>query len=396
MAENEIPEYLSVFRYQTWFRPHVAIEGLDPFPVEKAMPIPLGQPGNWVLRLFLGKGPVSVELPQECSVFFEHGEEEYPVFTTPSIGPKGAGLFLKTGANQLKVDSDSALFLVDVLLFETAQANWLPHYGTEQPTVDEKGVTDPGPLWKAVDARLSLVKQYAEIIIGAYALYQYPLVWQRLACARYVTCVTAEPQSCRLQAPLDFDNYVPFTLKVGARCANGALSDGVRAKANMLFKTDLHMPFLILQQTLWQKDVNLRFLQEFWIIELLAQKRWRDPEPDLELERLIHDVDALVCASFPGKADYLQKRIGRLVDKPSLQVKIRAYLTTLGVQFDDSLIARARHLRNQLAHGVNVSTDEVRDVETFFRLLPWSAMHKELEHAGIFLEEKPYEPPKEP
>ena len=388
MTQQEIPEYRSVFRYQTWFRPYVAIEGLAPFPVAKALPIPLGQPGTRVLRLFLGRGPVSIELPSDCSVFFEQGQEEYPVFTTPSIGPKGASLMLKTGASQLNVDSDSALFLVDVLLFEAAPANWLPYYGTEQPTVDEKGTTVFGPLWKAVERRLSLARQYAEIIIGAYALYQYPLVWQRLACARYVTCVTAEPQSCQLQTPVDFDNYVPFTLKVGARCVNGRFSDGLSAKANMLFNTDLHMPFFILQQTLWQKDVNLRFLQEFWIIESLAQKRWQAPEPDLELETLIRDVDALLCASFPNKSDYLRRRIGRLIDKPSLQDKMRVYLTALGVEFDDSLLARARRLRNELAHGVNVSRDEVRDVETLFRVLPWDAMRKELEHAGIFLDEK--------
>jgi hypothetical protein len=287
--------------------------------------------------------------------------------------------------------------MVDILLFEEAQQNWLPHYDTEQPTLDEQqGTASPGPLHKAIEERLSMARKYAEFIIGAYALYQYPLVWQRLACAQYVTCVTAEPQSCRLQAPLDFDNYVPFTLKVGTRCANGAFSDGVSARANMLFNTDLHMPFLILQQTLWQKDVNLRFLQEFWIIELLAQKRWRKPKPDLAIERLLRDVDALVIAHFPDESDYLHKRIGRLMDKPSLQDKIRAYLTALGVKFDDSLLVRARRLRNQLAHGVNVSRYEVRGVETFFRQLPWSAMRKELENAGIFLKEKPSESPNAP
>jgi hypothetical protein len=297
----------------------------------------------------------------------------------------------------LKADADSALFLVDVLLFEAAQANWLPYYGTEQPTWDEKeGTSVPGPLHKAIEERLSLARQYAEIAIGAYALYQYPLVWQRLACARYITCVTAEPQSCQLQAPLDFDNYVPFTLKVGARCTNGALSDGVKAKANMLFKTDLHMPFLMLQQTLWQKDVNLRFLQEFWIIELLAQKRWRKPAPDIEVQKLLRDVNALVCEQFPNKSEYLSERIGRLIDKPSLQDKIIAYLTALGVVFDDSLIACARRLRNHLSHGVTVSRDEVRSVEASFRLLPWIVIRKELESAGIFLEEKSPEPPMAP
>ena len=176
MENNQESNWPLVFRQRAWFRPHVALEDLPPFPTDRIDAVQARASNTWEVKALIGKGPVKYELPLTYHVYFEHGEDPYPSFQCPSIGPRGAAALIRSIPTEIDVDENSGLFLVEVALVQAAPSDWAEKYEAEMAASSKTGCLPQGPTMDMVSKYVSLSRQYLDIIVGTYALYQYPLV----------------------------------------------------------------------------------------------------------------------------------------------------------------------------------------------------------------------------
>jgi len=218
-----------VVRQQAWFRSFVESEALAGFPLAIVNSVAL-QPINVIrARVLIGRGALNHELPPEFSPWFGHGEEPYPVLQCPSIGPRGAGLFGRTKTSSLTASDQEAVCLIEVS-----------------------------------------VVQRLEQAIDLYTLYQYPVVWEPVGVWPLVAFVNLETQTLQQITTMTPDNFIPFRLNAKDKVKDGFLVDDGLVEWHRLESNDLHIPLVLFQRALWQKNLQVRFLEMFWVIGLAA------------------------------------------------------------------------------------------------------------------------------
>ena len=168
-------------RQQAWFRAHVAPDGLPPFSSKHAnalSPLPVG---SFRARVLIGRGPVEHELTPEVLFWFEHGEQEYPTFQCPSIGPSGAGLKVSSRPRTILATEQDVLCLIEISVVQPVGPEF--HRQFEESTAENLDNTSAEAVKKWRDEALA----WLERAIGLYALYQYPIVWEPLAVTDSIT-----------------------------------------------------------------------------------------------------------------------------------------------------------------------------------------------------------------
>jgi hypothetical protein len=69
-------------------------------------------------RVLVGRGPVEHELTPEFLLWFEHGELEYPIFQSPSIGPPNAALKLSSRPRKIVATADEVVSMIEISLVQ--------------------------------------------------------------------------------------------------------------------------------------------------------------------------------------------------------------------------------------------------------------------------------------
>ena len=413
MESNQDSNWPLVFRQRAWFRPHVVVDDLPPFPTDGIDTIQVTAPNTWGAKLPIGRGPVTYQLPATYQLHFEHGEEPYPSFMCPSTGPSGAALLGEAARRNVSVHKDSALFLVEFTLVRAAPSTWVEQYDAEMEAYSKTGGPRQGPMIDLLWNPLSLSRRCLDMIVGAYSLYQYPLVWELLTRSQEIIHVDLENGSFKAKSPIDSDNFVPFLLRADDKIVCGRLADAVGGNLDELFQLDMHLPLVLLQQNLWQKDLRLRFLTQFWIMEHLSHKH-ADGKSNPEVRSFVEKLEQVVKQQFPEHADFFRKKKGSLIN-PSLADIIVRYCDDLGISTDERLVQQAavvvnlvsgnvgaegerisplkrliRHaimVRNRLSHGGEAVAKEVAGLELLIRELARRMIRKEVETAGVVLQE---------
>ena len=193
------------------------------------------------------------DLTPEFLFWFEHGEEDYPVFQSPSIGPSGAALKVTSKPRRVVASADEALGVIEISLVQ-------PVHRVVPSAVQEaepRGDTPDAPA-ATVRRWLSEAKAWFEQTVGLYALYQYPIVWEPLEVHPVVGFVDLEAQTFQMAA-IEPDDFIPFRLSVEGKVQDGHLVDGGLVDFSRLADCGLHFPLFLLQRALWQRNVQLRF-----------------------------------------------------------------------------------------------------------------------------------------
>jgi hypothetical protein len=377
---------LLVLRQQAWFRPFVEVGDLPLFPTGDITRVRLQDLGKPYLRLIVGKGPVSHALPALFTAYFEHGEKDYPTFECPGIGPPGSALMASPDAKTVEASEEQALLLADVVVVYPVAPEWLDQFEHEEITAGEGGMPCFGANNRLVVQQLSALREILDVAIGAYALYQYPVVWRPIAHTYDVLVLDPSEKSYKNKTPFNLDNFVPCMLRLAPKLDGANLKDAVGRNLGALAGMGLHVPFLLLQETLWQDNINMRFIHEFWILEHLVSMHGRELKPDPAIEEFAHSLEAVVGQQFPSFLGHFKSRKGALI-QPTLTQKLSAYAKDRGFEFDEKIFVRAKQLRNEISHGEKVDSDEITYVETFFRELVWRMVRTEMEARGVTLRE---------
>jgi hypothetical protein len=282
-----------VVRQQAWFRPLLDLQDVSPFPVDEIDAVPLHPASAFRARVLLGRGPVERDLAPEFFIWFEHGVQEYPVFESPSIGPKGAALKFSSKPRSLTASVDEALGLIEISLIQPVHESFREQYEAEQQPHAQGG---PGAI---VRGWLREAKKWLEQAVGLYALYQYSVVWEPLGVHHLVGFVDLKTQTFHGSSIIEPDNFIPFRLNPAARLKGGQLADDGLIDFPRLADCALHFPLFLLQRALWQTNVQLRFLETFLLLDYLTgQSEIEDPSRT-QRERLYEIIETCVRRDHP-------------------------------------------------------------------------------------------------
>ena len=377
MPDSRITSVCLVLRSQIWFRASVRLDTLTPFNVKAMNEFAFPNPGSINLRCLIGRGPCDYEIGAAARFHFDHGEEAYPVFSWPSVGPKGAGLHASTFQRKLVLDRETAVFCLEA--------------STSIPADPELFNRTPDLLTEAdkilITECLTKIQNIVHSLAGAYSLYQYPLVWDFIDERHQWTLINLDTRTGKaaFEQPKT-DNWVPFKLDVGAKIDGaGLLRDGIAEAFGQLLKEHLKQPFIFLKDSMWHTDIRTRFLLQFWIIEHYADKYTHKLPPSENLEKFVQDLEAIVNDKFPSFADYFKRRKGDLT-RLTLSQKVEATFQTMRIKYDDKLFKRAKAVRDCLSHASEHDENELIEMELYVRELVRHLIRRDLELQGIFLD----------
>jgi hypothetical protein len=188
---------------------------------------------------------------------------------------------------------------------------------------------------------------------------------------------------------LPADNHIPFRLRVNEKLREGHLVDGALTDLHRLEAGDLHLPLVLFQRALWQRNVEVRFLESFWIIDLLVSRFRTDDDSERHARITMYEaLERFVVGTCPEHHDRLRRLKGVLV-QPSLRHRLSCYLSELGISADNESVAKMVKLRNDLSHGVDVDSQSLAMVEHETRLLVREVLRKELEARSVLFENAP-------
>jgi hypothetical protein len=368
-----------VVRQQGWFRAQLDVEALPPFEAGKIDSLSIRPTGSFRARVLVGRGPVEHDLAPEFLLWFDHGELEYPVFQSPSVGPSGAGLHMSSRPRKVVASADEALCLIEVSVVQPVDPSFPQAFEQQSQTAE---VTGAASVVRDLQAACLV---WLEQTIGLYSLYQYPLVWEPLGLYPVVGFVDLANKTFRVATHMEPDNFIPFRLRVGDRLADGQLSDQVLVELARLRDTSLHLPLLLLQRSLWHRNVELRFLETFLIIDYLTGQFDAEDAGRAEREDLFSVFEAFVQEAHPKH----NARVGALkhiILQAPLRQRLNAYLQSLGLAVGDDALGRMLKMRNDVAHARQVDGEALKQVELEVRHLTRDVVRKELAARGVTFE----------
>src|SRR5262245_60044616 len=120
-----------VVRQQAWFRSFVDPKTVGPFEPAKASYVRVEPVGSYRARVLMGHGPVQYDLPPTPILWFGHGEQEYPVFQCPSIGPSGAAVYLSMKPRNVGAAQDDVLCLIEISAIHPVPTSFQQRYEEE-------------------------------------------------------------------------------------------------------------------------------------------------------------------------------------------------------------------------------------------------------------------------
>jgi hypothetical protein len=369
-------EHAIVVRQQAWFRPCLDVEALAPFPVEQIHVVSVQPTNIFRARTLIGRGPIDHELPKEFLLWFENGEENYPVFQVPSIGPRGAALKVSAKSRRLALAADEALGLVEISLVRPVPRSFREKY---EQDVQAHTPDAPPP---AVDRWLAEAKAWLERAIGCYALYQYPIVWEPLGVHALIGFVDLATRSLQMAMPLEADNFIPFRLNVGSRVADGRLVDDGLVDLARLDGSDLHLPLVMLQRALWQRNVELRFLDAFLLLDYLAGRVPLVDPSRPQRERLYQVIENFISTNHPEHQARV-RALKHIIVQSSLHDRLTSYFDQHGIAIDAPALRAMLRVRNELVHARRVDESTLGQVELQVREWAREAMRRELELQGV-------------
>lgn len=368
-----------VIRQQGWFRAHAAADGLGEFSLENANALTIHPTGSFRARVLVGRGPFEHELTPEFLLWFEHGELEYPVFQSPSIGPSNAALKLSSRPRKIVATADEVISMIDISIV-------LPVSPTFSQALEPAAGVDADPATEATVRRLQTEAfAWLEQAIGLYALYQYPIVWEPLGVHPVVGFVDLENQTFRLTTRVEPDNFIPFQLNVARRVIEGELKDAGLVDLGKLAGADMELPLALLQRSLWQRNITLRFLETFLILDYLTGRHSIQDEGRKEREEMFDVLNAFIQDKHPAYHARL-KALKHVILQAPLRQRLSGYLNSLGMQVEDAAVGRLLKTRNDVAHAHAVEHAEVVGAELEVRRLAREAIRLELASRGIQFE----------
>lgn len=341
-----------------------------------SLPIQIGTS----VRAWLGKGPISHHLGVSAVLFFEGSDNPYPVFSYPSESPKGSGLKASKTTRLLVADEQTAIFCLEAISVTLA-----PPEAFDQGLAEKLDHRTAALVQQTVASNGSILATIA----GAYALYQYPLVWRPLEERHLYFFINSETkQATKSFETLQPDNFIPFKLNPAGRIRDGLLADALIANPEQIIHAEIAAPLVLLKDSMWHSDLRTRFLLQFWIIEHFAEKYSAGSSADPDAVQLADALDDLVAQHLPQHLARFKSKKGEFTRR-TLAEKAQAVFAYLKIRYDDRAFKRAKRVRDNLSHGSSYDQNDLVEMELYVREIARHMIRRDLEFKGIFLDGDP-------
>src|SRR5262249_15924859 len=109
--------------------------------------------------------------------------------------------------------------------------------------------------------------------------------------------------------------------------------DAVHPSIVSLVEAKLTEPLVFLKDSLWEKDIRVRFLLQFWIVECFAEKRAASIPDDVTARELVKALEQFTEKHLPNHLAYFKNRKGELLRR-TLVEKVKACCDALRIQYD--------------------------------------------------------------
>jgi hypothetical protein len=351
--------------------PAIDAQWIDHFHL--SLPIQVGTS----VRAWLGRGPVTHHLGVSAMLFFEGSDDAYPVFSYPSESPKGSGLKASKTTRLLVADEQTAIFCLEAI-----SVTLVPPEAFDQGLAERLDDTIATLVQQTVATNGSILATIA----GAYALYQYPLVWRPVEERHLYFFINPETKhATKSSETLRPDNFIPFKLNPAARIHDGLLADALITNPAQIIQAAISAPLVLLKDSMWHSDLRTRFLLQFWIIEYFAEKYSTGSSTDPDAAQLADALDDLVAQHLPQHLARFRSKKGEFTRR-SLAEKAQAAFGHLRIEYDDRTFKRAKRVRDNLSHGSSYDSNDLVDMERYVREVARHFIRRDLELKGIFLD----------
>jgi hypothetical protein len=242
-------------------------------------------------------------------------------------------------------------------------------------------------LTAGINTTLDETKAVLDSVVGSYALYQFPLVWQQLVERHSHAFVDfANNVTTRAFFSMRPDNFIAFRLNASSYVLEDrTFLDPLHKQVAALVSAKLLEPLVFLKDSLWHKDIRARFLLQFWIVEYFAEKRSADLPADAENRSFVAALEALTREHLPQHLERFKTKKGELLRR-TLAEKVSSCCGALRIFYDDAEFKRAKKVRDNLSHGSAYTPQALAESELYIRLLCRYILRRELESRRIFLE----------
>lgn len=374
--DNKASNTALVVRYRHWFRSFLDTTSLPQFAADNIDSVPLHPVNVFRTRFLVGRGPFQHNLFAIPQLWFNQGESSYPTFTAPNVSPAGAGLFATHKPRKIEVGDTEAICVGETSIVHPVPDDFMALHESarQQPSLD--------PNTGVVHRLLLESQKWVEQAVGLYALCQYPLVWEPLAVEPMTSVVDLAQRTLRDITSFSLDCQIPFRLDVSPKLQGNNLVDGALTNLSKLENTELHLPLLLLQRTLWQKNAQLRFLEAFWLLDYMTSQHKAVDVERKDRERmysLMSDYFAKEHPEFNARVQSLK----HVVLQAPQRSRMQAYFEHLGITWNGDLMRRMTALRNSLAHARGADPTELALIEGDTVFLARKVMRLELQTRGF-------------
>ena len=111
--------------------------------------------------------------------------------------------------------------------------------------------------------------------------------------------VDLEAKTFQMATRIEPDNFIPFRLRVDVKMRDGQLDDNGLIDLSRLENRGLHFPLCLLQRALWQRNIQLRFLETFLLLDYLTGQSGVEDPGRPQREDLYEILDTCVRRDHP-------------------------------------------------------------------------------------------------
>ena len=127
-----------------------------------------------------------------------------------------------------------------------------------------------------------------------------------------------------------------------------------------LSRAKLHLPVLLLQRSLRQASVPLRFMDSFLMLDYMTSQSGNTDLRQAERERLHGYLADFVSSEHPEHAERI-KALKRIIQQAPLEERLSACLERLAIRVDDEILRDMLESETQLRTRGNSMTNAWRE-----------------------------------
>jgi len=379
MADTNKKSWVVVASEQAWFKACAKAEQFDPFPAN-SISAWRGSTKSLSHKILIGRGPLKKNVFTLPTFFLSYEPETSPPFAIPNqTSDLAASIMMKQPSQEwVELQGDEVGLLIEAYAVKHFTFDALAQYKSEVRTSGLSQQAGEKSIKNLIRELFSDVERRVDILIGLHAIRHFALVWKPLHRAQQLIQIDAQTKEAQIHEEASLAALIPYQFNAEAREALWVSYLPIEKISG----AKVHIPLVLFQNALWEKQSRIRFLHEFWVLEYFADLYSTE---DKEKAVYINELERLVKEHLANRLELFGKLKGDIL-RSSLMSNLKSCFQALGITFNEGIVRQAKRVRDKLSHGQDVEDAEIVAAEAGIRYLPPLLIRKHLQANGISLD----------